>query len=186
MQRVLKKTNQIEHIKSHQDEKEKENEVEKGEQILDKQEDKKGERFVDQIERHDNELNNDVIMARPDLLIHTFDLKNESLVMGENNEKKHVNKKFNKFLDKIHKKSDKRLDHIEHVNKKGDKEQRKENKHEVKKIETLVGDQKDLIVEDKGENLVNQIERHGNKINNEVVMGRPDVLIHTLAQKMNL
>ena len=38
----------------------------------------------------------------------------------------------------------------------------------MQKIGKLLGDQKDLILEDKGEHFVNQIEHHGNNINNEV------------------
>ena len=43
----------------------------------------KGEQLVHQIERHDNDLNNDIVMARPDLLVHIFDLNNQSLVINE-------------------------------------------------------------------------------------------------------
>ena len=63
---------QITHVKSHHNEKIEQNKVEKIERILDMQDDTKVEKLVDQIERHDN----DVVMARPDLLVHTFDLKN--------------------------------------------------------------------------------------------------------------
>ena len=53
--------------------------VNHGEKILENEEDteeRMGEKLVNQIERHDNNLNNDVEMARPDLLVHTFDQKN--------------------------------------------------------------------------------------------------------------
>ena len=43
----------------------------------------KGEQLVNQIERHDSDLNNDIVMARPDLLVHIFDLNNQSLVINE-------------------------------------------------------------------------------------------------------
>ena len=40
-------------------------------------------------------------MARPDLLVHTFDLNNQSLVINETNKEKLGNKKFNKMLNKV-------------------------------------------------------------------------------------
>ena len=61
----------------------------------------KGEQLVNQIERHDSDLNNDVVMARPDLLVHSFDLNNQSLVINKTNKEKLGNKKFNKILNKV-------------------------------------------------------------------------------------
>ena len=77
-------------------------------------------------------------MARPDLLVHTFDLKNESLLMSQTN-RKNLDKKFKKLLDRIHKKGDKRLDHIEHVKNNENKEKRKDDMQGVKNKEKLLG-----------------------------------------------
>ena len=52
---------------------------------------------MNQIERHDSDLNNDVVMARPDLLLHTFDQNNQSIGLNETNKEKLDTKKFNKI-----------------------------------------------------------------------------------------
>ena len=102
-------------------------------------------------------------MARPDLLVHTFDLNNESLVVDEMNKEKLVNKKFNKVSDEKHSKGDNRLAHIE--------------QDDIKKGVHV--NKKDTMVENKGEQLVHQIERHDSDLNNDIVMARPDLLVHT-------
>ena len=170
-----KKGNPKDLVKNHKEANiKKENE---GEKILENEEDteeRMGEKHVNQIERHDNNLNNDVEMARPDLLVHTFDLNIESLVITEVNKEKLVNKNFNKVLDAKHSKGDKRLEQIEHIDIKKDVHVNK--KDEVHKGK---GNKKDNMVENKGEQLVNQIERRDSDPNKDIVMALPDLLVHT-------
>ena len=119
-------------------------------------------------------------MARPDLLVHTFELKNESLVISDMNKEKIVNKNFNKTLDELHSNGDKRLAHIEHIDtEKVLHGKKKDDILEGKNDDKQLGDTKDNMVENKGEQLVHQIERHDSDLNNDIVMARPDLLVHT-------
>ena len=147
-----------------------------GDNVFENEEDteeKMGEKLVNQIARHDNDHNNDVVMARPDLPVPTFDQNNESLVINDTNKERLVNQNFNKMLDEKHSKGDKRLAHIKHIDIKNDVHVNK--KDEVHKGK---GNKKDTMVENKGEQLVHQIERHDNDLNNDIVMARPDLLVH--------
>ena len=184
---MKKQENLKELVKTHKEENIKEkNEahiVNQGGKVLENEEDteeKMGEKLVNQIERHDKDLNNDIVMARPDLLLHTSDLKNESLVISEMNKEKILNENFNKTMDELHSNGDKRLAHIEHIDtEKVLHGKKKDDILEGKNADKQLGDKKDSMVENKGEQLVNQIERHDNDLNNDIVMARPDLLVHT-------
>jgi hypothetical protein len=45
------------------------------------------------MEHRDSDLTNDIVMARPDILVHTFDLNIQFSVIDETNKEKLVNKK---------------------------------------------------------------------------------------------
>ena len=140
-----------------------------------KEEDLKGEKLFNQIERHDSDINNNVVMARPDLLVHTLDSNNQSLVINETNKEILTKKKFQKLLNKLHENEKKNLEHIEHHI-----DVAKQNFLNMDdKNGELLSNFKDANIEQKGEKLANQVERHDNNLNNDVVMARPDLFVHT-------
>ena len=111
-----------------------------------------GVKLVNQIERHDNDLNNDIVMAHPDLII------------------ENKNQKANKDAYNGQKR-----DHIEHANnEKEAKIKQKAAAHKDKKGEKLFAEEEETIREKKGEKLVNQIEHHDNDLNNDIGMAHPD------------